>query len=135
MRQIAVRLKPGMDLRKELENFASKNKVKAGTLASIVGGLSKATLTKPRKPGEKPKLILKKDLEIVSGMGTFSPNDLHVHISVSDGDGKVWGGHLYYDTIVRITTEVVILVFDNMTFKRELDKETGFEELKIKYHK
>ncbi len=69
-------------------------------------------------------------LEIVSITGTVEQNDCHLHISVSDTEGKVFGGHLKNGSIVGITAEIVIQTIDKMQFNRVLD-DTGFECLEV----
>ena len=132
MRQITIRLKQGVDLKKEIERIANENNVNAGCLLSIVGGLSKAVLKTPRKPGEISTHNLEKEMEIVSGTGTLSKTGHHIHISVSDKTGLTIGGHLDYGCIVRVTTELVSLAFDDVFYTREDDPNTGFKELVIK---
>lgn len=132
MRQITARLKNGQDLRNEIEKIAKANDIRAGALLSVVGGLKKAVLRAPVIERHNP--IVKTwdvDLEIVSGTGTVSRNGSHVHISVSDGDGATFGGHLQEGCIVRSTAEVVILIFDDVEYKRLPDQETGYDELVV----
>jgi hypothetical protein len=86
-------------------------------------------------PGAKPENQIVKEwegpLEIVSGTGTLSQDDCHIHIAVSDKKGLVLDGHLKDGCIVKTTVEVVLGIFDDVTYKRVLDKNTGFEELEI----
>lgn len=128
IRQITVRLKNGDDLREGIENILKENNVKAGALLSIVGSLSKATL---RMPGGKIEKEWIEELEIVGGTGTLSVNGSHIHISISNKDGNVFGGHLAKGCIVRTTAEIVIFAFPGIEYKREPDLETGFDELKL----
>lgn len=132
MKQITKRLIAGTDLKKEIEALCEENGVEAGCLLSVVGGLSKAVLKTPRKPGEVSQHILEKEMEIVSGTGTLSQYGHHIHVSVSDKKGETIGGHLDYGCIVRVTCELVILAFDDVIYTREDDPETGFKELTIK---
>lgn len=132
MKQITKRLKVGSDLKKEIEKLCEENDVEAGCLLSVVGGLSRAVLKTPRKPGEASQHVLEKELEIVSGTGTLSKYGHHIHLSVSDKKGETIGGHLDYGCVVRLTCELVILAFDDVTYTREGDLETDFKELTIK---
>jgi predicted DNA-binding protein with PD1-like motif len=70
-------------------------------------------------------------LEIVSATGTLSRHGMHIHISVSDSNGEVAGGHLAAGCIIRTTCEIVIQELDGVVFTREKDETTGFNELKI----
>ncbi|MBQ4157741.1 MAG: DUF296 domain-containing protein, partial [Clostridia bacterium] len=56
---------------------------------------------------------------------------IHIHISVSDKTGRVFGGHLKEGTIIDTTCEVVILPLEGISFLKEYDAETGYNELKI----
>jgi predicted DNA-binding protein with PD1-like motif len=69
--------------------------------------------------------------EIVSLVGTVESGNSHLHISISDAEGNTLGGHLKMGTIVGVTAEVVIGQLEGTTFKRESDKNTGFEELVV----
>jgi glutaredoxin len=44
--------------------------------------------------------VLQGDLEIITLQGTVSPQGVHLHLSLSDGDCQVWGGHLEHGTLV-----------------------------------
>ena len=126
------RLKPDTKLRESIQNFAIKNKFTAGLVLSVVGALKEAKL---RMAGATPKKQtienLKGDYEIVSVQGALSADDCHIHISISDKDGKVVGGHLKEGTVA-FTAEVSLLELPDRKFLREFDKETGFEELVVK---
>jgi predicted DNA-binding protein with PD1-like motif len=72
--------------------------------------------------------------EIVSLVGTFAPHDnnkCHVHISISDKDGKTFGGHLLDGTIFT-TLELVMGTAQDVEYVREMDTQTGFLELRPK---
>jgi len=121
------RLKKGMDLKKEIEDFAIQKKL-SGVVLSCVGCLSKLTIR--LADGES---ILEKDgqFEIVSTMGTLSEDGVHIHISVSDEEGKTIGGHLKNGCIVNTTAEVCLLDIEEYKFRREFDQETGYKELVV----
>lgn len=70
--------------------------------------------------------------EIVSLVGTLSGGESgHLHISLSDPEGHVIGGHVVGDLIVYTTAEVVIGDCTGAKFQREDDLETGYDELVI----
>jgi len=67
--------------------------------------------------------------EIVSLVGTFSRDGgCHLHISLSDAEGKTIGGHLI-DADVFTTVEIVLGTADGISFVREHDDATGYREL------
>lgn len=130
MRQLSFRLVPGDLLKEEIESRTKG--VGAGVLLSIVGSLSSAEL---RMAGatEHNQNILKIEgpLEIVSGTGTVSKDGCHIHIAVSDKEGRVMGGHLKSGCRIETTAEVVIGILEDVSFERKLDPQTGFNELHI----
>lgn len=69
--------------------------------------------------------------EIVSLVGTLA-DEGHLHASLSDKDGHVVGGHVMRNMKVHTTAEVVIGNCDMLSFTREFDDETGFDELVVK---
>lgn len=133
MKTISFRLKPGSDLKSSIERVVADNKISAGSIVTCVGGLEQATV---RMAGATPESqdirIMKADFEIVSLVGTVSIHDSHLHISFSDKDGVVYGGHLKEGTIVNPTAEVVLGYDDTIEFTREPDEDTGYDELVIK---
>ena len=122
------RLTKGMDLKKEIEEYAINNKA-SGAILSCVGSLSKLVI---RLADGKSILEKEDSFEIVSITGTLSQDGVHIHISVSDNNGNTIGGHLKNGCIVNTTAEVCIQLFDDIVFKREYDKSTGYNELVIK---
>ena len=128
MKQLTFRLKSGQFLKEEIEK-RTKN-IKAGVLLSMVGALKNANLRMAGATFDNQVINnFKGPFEIVSGTGTISPDGCHIHISVSDKEGKVIGGHLKENCTVEITAEIVIGVFEDISYKRAYDKETGFKEL------
>lgn len=132
MKQITKRLLRGQDLRKGIEEMVREHGVKAGVLLSVVGSLKKAVL---RMPQPNPDVLKTREweglLEIVGGTGTLSQNGSHIHVSISDQEGNVFGGHLKEGCILRTGAEIVLGVFDDIEYKRVKDEETGYDELAI----
>jgi len=127
MKCYVFRLKPGQDLKKEIELLTKKNNIKAGFILTCVGSLNNACL---RLADESVKDFNKK-FEIVSLVGTLSQKNVHLHLSVSDSKGKTIGGHLKEGCIVNTTAEIVVGCLENCLFSRKFDINTGFKELKI----
>lgn len=121
------RFTKGMDLKKEIENYAISNHV-SGVILCCVGCLSKITI---RLAGAKEILSKEGQFEIVSVTGTLSKDGVHIHISVSDENGNTIGGHLKDGCIIDTTAEVCLLEFEDIKFSRKYDKNTGYEELVI----
>ena len=132
MQQLTFRLKPGQFLKEEIEKAANNKNIGAGVLLSVVGSLSMAVLRMAgAKPNEQSVNKYPGPFEIVSGTGTISRSGCHLHISISDNKGNVIGGHLKDGCIVETTVEVVIGIFDDITYNRIPDQTTGFLELSL----
>jgi predicted DNA-binding protein with PD1-like motif len=130
MRTIAIRLTDGQDLFKEIQGQVTEHAISAGVILSAVGSLKESKIRVPVIDGEV-KYIIPTNLEIDNLHGTVSINGCHLHISVSDIEGEVMGGHLKEGCIIRTTCELVIGILDDITFNRESDPQTGFDELVI----
>jgi predicted DNA-binding protein with PD1-like motif len=118
----------GQDLRAEIDSFVKQQKIRAGIILTCVGNLQKAVI---RMADEKIVKNFEETFEIVSLVGTVEIGNSHLHISISNAEGKTIGGHLKLGSIVGITAEIVIGELEGVSFKRELDPETGFEELVV----
>ena len=132
MKTYAFRLKPGQDLREEIDKFAKEHDIKAGVIFACVGSLKKAVLRMAgAKPGVEEIKTYEGAFEIVSLVGTVETGNRHLHIAISDKDGNVFGGHLKEGSIVETTVEVVIGELEGIKFSRQLDSETGYNELVV----
>lgn len=127
MHTYTFRLRPGQDLRREIEQFVSQHDIKAGVVLSLVGSLTMACL---RVNGQK-EITRGGPFEIVAATGTVSVNGNHIHLSLADREGKVIGGHLKSGCVVHTTVEVVIGHLIGEEFKREFDGGTGYDELAV----
>lgn len=128
MKYYAFRLHPGMDLKKEISKFVIKNNIRAGVLVTCVGSLTHAKL---RLADETIVRDYDQKFEILSLVGTLGLDDVHLHISLGDSEGKAIGGHLLDDCIIYTTAEIVIGSIEGLAFNREFSPETGFKELDI----
>ncbi|MEC6797396.1 PPC domain-containing DNA-binding protein [Photobacterium sp. S4TG1] len=124
----AKRLLKGDDLRYSLLEIIQLKKIQAGSLLTGIGCLSQAKI---RLANEQKILHLEGPLEIISLSGTLTPKHVHVHISVADSEGRVYGGHLVPGCIVSYTAELCLLEYNNLKFICEYDNKTGFDELVI----
>jgi predicted DNA-binding protein with PD1-like motif len=129
LKTYALRLRPGQDLRVELERFAKAKGLRAGLILTAVGSLRKASL---RLANQSDATSYDDKFEIVSLVGTLSPDGAHLHLSVSDGAGKTIGGHLVEGCTIYTTAEIVIGELKGLRFTREQDAQTGYKELRIR---
>jgi len=96
MDSLPLKLNSGSDLRLSLEAIGLDSK-KPGFVLGVVGNLSRACF---QCPGRSKPTVLEGNLEIITLNGTFSPDGVHLHLSISDGDCNVWGGHLEIGSLV-----------------------------------
>ncbi|MEC8732342.1 MAG: DUF296 domain-containing protein [Cyanobacteriota bacterium] len=103
-----LKLAPGSDLRLSLEELAQRDSI-SGFVLGVVGNLTKASF---QCPGQAEPTVLEGDLEVITLNGTFSPEGVHLHLSLSDGACQVWGGHLEPGTIVQKGVDLLIGVLE-----------------------
>ena len=129
MKEYAIRLKKNDLLKESILKFCIDNNIKAGCVISSVGSLDKAVIRAAK--GETIKEF-NMPLEILSLNGTVSVERIHLHITLSDENYQVYGGHLMNGSIVNTTAEIVIIDLEDYEFKKEFDKSTNYNELLIK---
>jgi predicted DNA-binding protein with PD1-like motif len=129
MEVVALRLRPGQDLKKEIMQWARTEKIKAGCVVTCVGSLQEVNL---RFANQSEGTVRKGKYEIVSMVGTFSDEAAHIHLSVSDSTGATIGGHLMDGNLIYTTAEMVIGLLPDLEFARETDPTYGYKELMIK---
>ena len=124
-----LRLLPGEDPRLKLESFVSEKKLNAVVVISAVGSLTEASL---RFANQDKSKLLKGHFEILSLSGTLSAaGGSHLHLSIADEKGKTWGGHLAEGSKIYTTLEIALMEITDIEFTREIDKASGYKELKI----
>ena len=128
----AIRLKPGEDLRKAIQNYVNQHQIKAGWMVTCAGSLTDYKIRMANQPDGASGTG---HFEIVSLTGTVSENGSHLHISISDSTGRTIGGHLMEGCKVYTTAEIVMQSDSAMVFKREKDGSTPWEELQIEIKK
>lgn len=129
VRAIVVRLRPGDDLKRELDALARREGLLAAAVGSCVGSVERVTLRYADRP---EGTVLEGRREIVSLVGTLSAEGSHLHLAVSDGEGHTLGGHLLEGSRVYTTAELVVLVFPSLRFAREPDPTYGYRELAVR---
>jgi predicted DNA-binding protein with PD1-like motif len=124
----ALRLKPGEDLLLGIQRFVDERGIAAGWVASCAGSLTDWTL---RFADKRDGSSASGRFEIVSLSGTVSQHGSHLHLAVSDGDGRTVGGHLLAGCRIYTTAEIVIGEARDLEFTRALDGTTPWRELQI----
>lgn len=128
MENYTFRLTPQQDLLDSIQSFAEEKKIEAGCVLSGVGSLTHVVL---RLANRETLSNYQGHFEIVSITGTVSIHGSHLHISISDGDGKTLGGHLVSGCKIYTTAEIVLLGFTAVAYKREFAQDSGYEELVV----
>ena len=129
MKIFATRLKPDQDLKASLKDFVEQNNIQSGFILTTVGSLKQATL---RFASQDNYQTFNERFELVSLVGTLSIHGIHLHIAISDRNGKTIGGHLVDGCIIYTTAEIVIGTSEQFIFQRTVEEKTGYKELEIK---
>jgi predicted DNA-binding protein with PD1-like motif len=129
MKTLPLRLKPGDDLRAALDAALAAH---GGVAAFVVAGIGSLREARLRFAGRDAPDHLSGDLEILTLSGTAGTGGSHLHASLADAQGRVFGGHVAPGCIVRTTAEILLAVLDDVTFAREPDAVTGYAELVIR---
>lgn len=145
------RLKPGVDIVQSIQAAAiaasqATSQCSAVVVISCVGSVSSLTLrmanasaTANDASAYSPFRTWNEPLEIVSLVGTIAVDvkekskhnvSFHLHMSVSDKDGAVYGGH-FVKGVVNTTMELVIGTISHVQFSRVYDPSTGYRELEV----
>jgi predicted DNA-binding protein with PD1-like motif len=129
MQSLPIRLPPGADLRRALEELAGKQGTESAFVIAGIGSLAEARL---RYAGEAADSAIAGPLEILSVSGSLGASGAHLHMSVSDARGRVYGGHVGYGNTVRTTAELLLAALPDWSLTREHDAATGFNELVVR---
>lgn len=128
MRTLPLRLGPGADLRRALEDTLAEHGVEAAFVLQGIGSLADASL---RLAGHEMPTLVAGASELLALAGSVSAGGSHLHASVADAKGRVIGGHLPYGCRVRTTAEVLLALLPEWRFERAPDAATGYAELVI----
>jgi len=139
MRALALRLRPGMDVKREILAFCASHELPNAFIITAVGSVRAVKIRLAnhvallRGSTNATLEIDEQKFEICSLVGTITANgtSCHLHIALADRRGDVVGGHVLDGCIVFTTCEIVLGVASEFSFARELDAETGYDELVI----
>ena len=129
MRSLPIRLRPQQDLRSALQAILADHHVSAAFVVQGIGSLSSARI---RFAGMNEATEVQGDLEILTLAGSLSPDGVHLHMTVSDAQGRVTGGHVAPGCIVRTTAEILLALLPDHQFSRAPDVESGWDELVVR---
>ena len=128
MENYTFRLKSVQDLFDSIETVVHEKQIAAGCVLSGIGSLTHFTV---RLADHDTPTDYEGHFEIVSLAGLVSIHGSHLHISVSDGEGKTIGGHLVPGCKIYTTAEIVLAKFSDVIYKREFAQDSGYDELAV----
>jgi uncharacterized protein len=128
MENYTFRLKSVQDLFDSIESVVREKQIEAGCVLSGIGSLRHFTV---RLANHDTPTQYEGYFEIVSLAGLVSIHGTHLHISVSDGEGKTIGGHLVSGCKIYTTAEIVLAKFSDVIYKREFAQDSGYDELVV----
>ncbi len=127
-RFLALRLLPGEDLIAGLRAQMARHGLQAAWIAGAVGSLTHANL---RYAAQPDGTLLEGAFEVIALGGTLDPECEHLHLSISDEQGLMRGGHVLPGCRVRTTLELVVGELEAYRFGRAPCPQSGYEELLI----
>lgn len=121
------RLEHDADLLEEITKFCVENNIRSGRVEAL-GALKNARLGfYNQSTFEYEYHEFNEPLEITNLIGNISVKDgapmVHAHVTLSDDEGKAFGGHLSPGTTI-FACEIIIQVFDGPEFTRGFDQQT-----------
>ncbi len=123
-----VRLAPGQELVTELRALAQREQLRAASVVSAVGSLTDVSL---RLANKEETTRYSGHFEVVSLSGYIAAGEFHLHMAVSDGDGRTIGGHVMEGNRVYTTLVIAIQEHPHLVYRREFDPRSGYEELVV----
>lgn len=129
VRKIMGRLAKGADLLGALEEQCRLHNITLGEVWAI-GAVTKARVGYYKQDIQKYMFLdLDKPLEILTLIGNVSLKDgqpmVHAHVTLSDAEGRAYGGHLAAGAPVFACEFVIQECQSEQVFQRALDEETG----------
>lgn len=122
-----LRLPPGTDLRRALEELAA-----ADGPAFVVAGIGSLSNPRLRLADAASETALEGPWELLTLSGSLTPDGAHLHATVADASGAVRGGHLAYGNEVRTTAELLLAPLNGWELGRAFDAQTGYAELLVR---
>ncbi len=123
-RNFMFRIPEGEEFLTFIDKFAEKNNILIGTVSAI------GTVKNPKigyfeeEKGKYEVIELNGTYELLSALGNISLKDgkpyAHIHVTLGDKEGKVWGGHLIEGEV--FAAEVIIHELLGEPLERKLQK-------------
>jgi predicted DNA-binding protein with PD1-like motif len=112
----------------QLHAFVQQHQLKAAWIAGCTGSLTDVAL---RFAGQDDTTFITGTWEVISLNGTLELTGEHLHLSVSDAQGTMRGGHMMPGCTVRTTLELVLGELSELAFSRQPCVVSGYDELVI----
>lgn len=125
---MAIRLKPGEDPVVGLRAAVAASGAAAAAVVTCVGSLTRAAIRHANRPDVT---FYDGHFEITALVGTLDPLGGHLHLSIADGEGRAFGGHLMPGSRIYTTVEIVLVLLPDLAFSRAPCAESGYNELVI----
>ena len=128
-RKLMGRLAKGVDLLGGLEEQCRLHNIMLGEVWAI-GAVTRARIGYYQQESQQYRFLdLDRPLEILTLMGNVSLKDgqamVHAHVTLSDAEGRAYGGHLAAGTPVFAAEFVIQECRSEKVFQRQMDEETG----------
>lgn len=136
-RVVAIRLAPGDDLLKGMEEACVKYGIKNGVIMSGIGSLRSALFFTPVELpetkagfGYSTPIEMEGPIELISVSGAVCEGlqgepSLHIHCTFGDSVGNVKAGHLIEGNIVLLTADLCIGEYEDIRVVRSMDEDLG----------
>ncbi|MBT0779056.1 DUF296 domain-containing protein [Paracoccus sp. pheM1] len=125
----AFRLKPGENLTAGLRAAFDASGTRAMALVTCVGSLTDVRIRHANSP---EATAYSGHFEITSLVGTIDAAGEHLHLTISDSEGRCFGGHLMPEgSAIYTTAEIVVLALPELAFTRLSCPLSGYDELVV----
>jgi uncharacterized protein len=128
VKRLVGKLSFGADLLEELGEMCLREEIRFAWFAGL-GAVSKACVAYyDQEKREYLSRIIDRRLEITHLVGNVSLRDdspfVHAHVTLADGEGHAYGGHLASGTVI-FACEIVLEAFSGPAPERVYDQTTG----------
>ena len=133
---VAARLVYGTDLLEGIEELCKVNEIQSATILSCFGSFQRSGFVylipnedSPIGVGYNNLVVKEGPIEFLQGTGVVCQKEgqfeTHLHGTICDQNGNVFGGHFIKGENPVITVDLVLAETIDMEFRRQFDEETG----------
>ncbi|MBI4582853.1 MAG: DNA-binding protein [Planctomycetes bacterium] len=136
-RRLVFRLGSGTDLMNGIRERCEQAGIRAGIVPVVIGGVGRAVVEVAQPSGKSPVGVVAKAIHLDGPLAILGAQGMvcetadgklepHLHITFTDSNGHIHGGHLKAGTApVTTTADVVVEEVLGVKFGRRLDQEVG----------